>query len=95
VRDQLAEYAPRHEELSEVCGRGEDLARHLHVAAHDGVSSTPLYAHRAKRWLRKGQNELLDRIESNELPATWEPLPPQPSRTTKHAPDSARVPISA
>jgi hypothetical protein len=98
VRDHLAQYVPRHEELLEVCRQGEDFARHLHIAAHEGARATPVWSRRAKRWLRDAEDRLDSLIASNEVPATWEPIPPRAvpaKRVNAHVSDSARVLISA
>jgi hypothetical protein len=97
VRDQLAQYAPIHEELADLCAHGEDLARHLHVAAHDGASATPVYTRRAKRWLRDAIREFQS-LNPKEFPATWQPLPgrsPAAAAMSEELPDPARVQISA
>jgi hypothetical protein len=77
VRDHLAQYAPRHQDLLEVCAQGDDFARHLHIAAHEGARATPVWSRRAKRWLRSAENELDTLIKSKEVPATWAPLAPR------------------
>jgi hypothetical protein len=92
VRDQLAQFAPRHEGLAEVCAQGEDFARHLHLAAHDSASAAPMWTDRAKGWLGKAMDQLDDLIDSNEVPATWSPLP---QRATTTEGTNERVLISA
>jgi hypothetical protein len=80
ARDELAQYAPAHEELSHLCEEGEDLARHLHISAHEGASAAPVWKRLAKRWLR----DATDRFESlspKEVPSTWRPLPGRPAET--------------
>ena len=98
VRDHLAQYTPRHEELTEICAQGEDLARHLHVAAHDGPKATPLYSRHAKRWLRDGTAELEGLFHAKEFPATWQPIPRRPSSEEAlswSVAASGRIPTSA
>ena len=75
VRDRLAQYAPRHAELPEACAQGEDFARHLHLAGHGSASAAPLWSRSAKRWLAEATGELVRLIESDEVQATWSPLP--------------------
>ena len=97
LRDQLAQYTPSHEELADLCAHGEDLARHLHVAAHDGATATPVYTRRAKRWLRDATRELQN-LDPKEFPATWQPLPGRSAAAapmSEDLPDPARVQISA
>ena len=95
VRDQLAQYAPRHQDLSEICAVGEDLARHLHVTAHGSSKTAPLFSRRAKKWLRDGSAELQEFIQTKESPATWEPIPRRTStgEGVTQPPDSTRVQI--
>ena len=98
VRDQLAQYAPSREELSELCGQGEDLARHLHISAHEGARATPVWNRRAKRWLRDATDQLEDVLSCKEVPATWQPLPRRAAATevvTERDPDPARVLLHA
>jgi hypothetical protein len=91
LRDQLAQYTANHEELTNLCAHGEDLARHLHFAAHDGVTATPVYTRRAKRWLRDATRDLQG-FDPKEFPATWQPLP---GRSAAAAPMSEDLPVPA
>ena len=98
VRDQLAQYATSHEELPELCDQGEDVARHLHIAAHEGAKATPVWKRRAKRWLRDATGQLEGLSQAKEVPATWQPLPQRPAAAedlTAQPSDSAGVLITA
>jgi hypothetical protein len=98
VRDQLAQYAPTYEELPELCGQGEDIARHLHLAAHEGASTAPVWKRRAKGWLRDATDRLEGLSLKEEVPATWQPIPRRAAAAdglSEQASDSASALIPA